>query len=597
MATAALTSTSTPSPPQLQIKIPSNASTRNIPPTKLLEDEEEDNTSCDPTSTNESSHANFRLGVEDSPELINELRFSIAHSRHASGKNSSRRQSSSKSRSSTNPRIPLTDEEGDIGFYNDNSQREEIGDPEEYLAAATITDCGDSVFDDILGNGAMASQYDACWEGEGSDANLSGIIAIQRVDSKDVIFDNRQKRAKVLGKYVMGDVLGEGSYAKVKEAIDQETLCRRAIKIMKKKKLRKIPHGEENVQKEIKMLKGLGAGHPNIMKLIEVFYNDEKGKIYIVLEYCCAVLKDMLEQSAAKKFPSWQAHFYFSQLIEGLEYLHCHRIVHKDIKPGNLLLDTTGVLKIADFGVAELLDQFAPNDMCRTSQGTPAFQPPEIANGLDEFPGFKVDIWSSGVTLFNFVTGSYPFEGDTIFRLFENIGKGEFTVPKGDVDPVLESLIVGMLATHVDDRITLLQIKDHDWLRKKHPMDAPPVTITPRDPDDPMMSTSVIPYLVDLHFGDDQTDQIVIDNESTAQENTENQYKNHGIKNNLITEHDLREQERIRETKRQERALQIPANYDSNGAEKPSRAHNIRNDKDKTTKCIKVKKMNNCSIS
>ena len=129
MATAALTSTSTPSPPQLQIKIPSNASTRNIPPTKLLEDEEEDNTSCDPTSTNESSHANFRLGVEDSPELINELRFSIAHSRHASGKNSSRRQSSSKSRSSTNLRIPLTDEEGDIGKVNLNLAQSQYGTP------------------------------------------------------------------------------------------------------------------------------------------------------------------------------------------------------------------------------------------------------------------------------------------------------------------------------------------------------------------------------------------------------------------------------------------------------------------------------------
>ena len=150
------------------------------------------------------------------------------------------------------------------GYYDQNCQREEIGDPEECLAAAS-NDCADSVFGDILGNGAMAAHYDACWDGEGSDANLSGIIAIQRVDSKDVIFDNRQKRAKVLGKYVMGDVLGEGSYAKVKEAIDQETLCRRAIKIMKKKKLRKIPHGEENVQKEIKMLKGLGAGHINVM--------------------------------------------------------------------------------------------------------------------------------------------------------------------------------------------------------------------------------------------------------------------------------------------------------------------------------------------
>ena len=66
------------------------------------------------------------------------------------------------------------------------------------MAAATITDCGDSVFDDILGDRGMASQYDACWDGEGSEANLSGIIAIQRVDSKDVIFDkkNGMKRKK-----------------------------------------------------------------------------------------------------------------------------------------------------------------------------------------------------------------------------------------------------------------------------------------------------------------------------------------------------------------------------------------------------------------
>merc|ERR550539_2111765 len=85
-------------------------------------------------------------------------------------------------------------------------------------------------------------------DGENLDS-LVGLMAVHRVDSIDVVFDNRQKRAKVLGNYVMGDVLGEGSYAKVKEAIDQETLCRRAVKIMKKKKLRKIPHGEENVQK------------------------------------------------------------------------------------------------------------------------------------------------------------------------------------------------------------------------------------------------------------------------------------------------------------------------------------------------------------
>lgn len=69
-----------------------------------------------------------------------------------------------------------------------------------------------------------------------------------KVDSDQVIYQ-KKKKCKMLGKYIMGDLLGEGSYGKVKEVLDSETLCRRAVKILKKKRLRKIMNGEQNVQR------------------------------------------------------------------------------------------------------------------------------------------------------------------------------------------------------------------------------------------------------------------------------------------------------------------------------------------------------------
>ena len=71
---------------------------------------------------------------------------------------------------------------------------------------------------------------------------------MQRVDSEEIIFTS-PKEPKIYGKYLFGGMLGEGSYGKVKEVLDIETLCRRAVKIMKKRKLRRIPNGEVNVKK------------------------------------------------------------------------------------------------------------------------------------------------------------------------------------------------------------------------------------------------------------------------------------------------------------------------------------------------------------
>ncbi|XP_022421434.1 serine/threonine-protein kinase STK11 isoform X6 [Delphinapterus leucas] len=360
---------------------------------------------------------------------------------------------------------------------------------------------------------------------------------IHRIDSTEVIYQPRRKRAKLIGKYLMGDLLGEGSYGKVKEVLDSETLCRRAVKILKKKKLRRIPNGEANVKKEIQLLRRLR--HKNVIQLVDVLYNEEKQKMYMVMEYCVCGMQEMLDSVPEKRFPVCQAHGYFCQLVDGLEYLHSQGIVHKDIKPGNLLLTTGGTLKISDLGVAEVgaptpkpgpgllttggtlkisdlgvaeaLHPFAEDDTCRTSQGSPAFQPPEIANGLDTFSGFKVDIWSAGVTLYNITTGLYPFEGDNIYKLFENIGKGDYTIP-GDCGPPLSDLLKGMLEYEPAKRFSIQQIRQHSWFRKKHPPAEEPVPIPPSaDCKDRWRGMTVVPYLEDLHGCADAADDELFD--------------------------------------------------------------------------------------
>ncbi|XP_039251629.1 serine/threonine-protein kinase stk11-like [Styela clava] len=317
-----------------------------------------------------------------------------------------------------------------------------------------------------------------------------------RVDSADLIF-NQRKQAKIYGKYLFGDMLGEGSYGKVKEVLDTETLCRRAVKIVKKRKLKRIPNGEANVKKEIELLHKLH--HKNVIELVEVMYNKEKQKLYMVMEFCVANVQEMLDSAPQKKFPVWQSHNYFCQLIIGLSYLHSQHIVHKDIKPGNLLIACDSTLKISDLGVAEALNMFSQDDKCRTSQGSPAFQPPEIANGHEFFPGFKVDIWSSGVTLYNFCTGLYPYEGNNIYQLFENISKGSYTIPD-ECDEHLQTVLHGMLEYDAYKRFDVNDIMATEWFRRKHPRLKPAIPVPAHaESQDPHRGMTVIPYIEDLH--------------------------------------------------------------------------------------------------
>jgi serine/threonine protein kinase len=163
-------------------------------------------------------------------------------------------------------------------------------------------------------------------------------VPIQRVSSEDEFnFYLKRKRAKFIGPYLFGDVIGQGSYAKVKECLDRRNLCRRAVKIMQRRRLRKTPHGEKMAATEIRILKKLN--HPNIIKLYDFIRNDEKQKLYLFIDLCVVSLQEMLDLDEQQKqlkiiksFPTWQAHGYFTQLISGIEYLHSKFIIHNDIK-------------------------------------------------------------------------------------------------------------------------------------------------------------------------------------------------------------------------------------------------------------------------
>ncbi|PAV86754.1 hypothetical protein WR25_17120 [Diploscapter pachys] len=348
------------------------------------------------------------------------------------------------------------------------------------------------------------------------DMDLDPVVTADRITSilkGDIIFDTMPpenfveeiysvKAPKVIRKYLFGDVIGKGSYARVKEVVEVDTLTRRAIKIIKEQRIRKIPNGHENVMREIQILRKVQ--HLNVIKLIEVFSDPTRGKMYVVMEYCIGSLQQTIDGEAEKRLEESEAHNYFKQLIAGLVYLHSLGIIHKDIKPGNLLLSTDLTLKISDFGVAEELSPFQGNDFCQTVQGTPKFQAPELVSGNSEFYyGHKADVWACGVTLYNMVSGLYPFEGEVIMRLFDNIASAPLEMPQNvKIEKHLEELLRGMMEKDPLKRWSTEKIQHSQWFRHKLARDLTYYKSQACYDADPRRPTTVHPALVEL-FGPD----------------------------------------------------------------------------------------------
>ena len=255
-----------------------------------------------------------------------------------------------------------------------------------------------------------------------------------------------------LSNYRLGKTLGIGSFGKVKVAEHILTGNKVAIKILNRKKIKQMEM-EEKVKREIKILRLFM--HPHIIRLYEVI--ETQTDIYVVMEYVrSGELFDYIVEKG--RLVEDEARHFFQQIISGVEYCHRHMVVHRDLKPENLLLDSRANVKIADFGLSNVMHD---GHFLKTSCGSPNYAAPEVISGR-LYAGPEVDVWSCGVILYALLCGSLPFDDENIPNLFKKIKGGIYTLPS-HLSPGARDLIPRMLLVDPLKRITIPEIRQHPW--------------------------------------------------------------------------------------------------------------------------------------
>lgn len=182
----------------------------------------------------------------------------------------------------------------------------------------------------------------------------------------------------------------------------------------------------------------------------------------MVLEYAGGELFDYIVNNG--RLQEDKARKFFQQIVCAVEYCHRHKIVHRDLKPENLLLDDQYNVKIADFGLSNIMTD---GNFLKTSCGSPNYAAPEVISGK-LYAGPEVDVWSCGVILYVLLVGRLPFDDEYIPTLFKKIAAGNYSIPNY-LSPGAVSLIKKMLMVNPVHRITIGEIRMDPWFTKDLP--------------------------------------------------------------------------------------------------------------------------------
>eukprot|EP00245_Coleochaete_scutata_P018607 TRINITY_DN9779_c0_g1_i1.p1 TRINITY_DN9779_c0_g1~~TRINITY_DN9779_c0_g1_i1.p1 ORF type:complete len:715 (+),score=145.64 TRINITY_DN9779_c0_g1_i1:73-2217(+) len=294
--------------------------------------------------------------------------------------------------------------------------------------------------------------------------------------SKQVLgFSEAPQQQRTIGEYIITQQIGSGSFSVVWKGRHKLTGAEVAIKEIPTAKLNKKLI--ESFDSEIDILQR--ANHPNIIQYIDLVRQPDR--LFVILEFCAGGdLSDFIKKHG--KVAESVARHFMRQLGAGLQVLRSNNLIHRDLKPQNLLLSTTdrgAVLKIADFGFARSLQ---PQGMAETLCGSPLYMAPEILQ-YQKYDA-KADMWSVGAILFELVCGRPPFGGENPPQLLKNIERSEARIPESVATNLSDSCINLcrlLLRKNPVERLSFEEFFHHPFLENpRSPSGPPPPMVTPR---------------------------------------------------------------------------------------------------------------------
>ena len=257
--------------------------------------------------------------------------------------------------------------------------------------------------------------------------------------------------------YIKGRFLGKGGFAKCYELICKDNNKIFAAKMIAKSSI-KTDRQRQKLTTEIKIHKS--CHHSNVVAFEHHFEDSEN--FYILLELCQN--QTLSELHVRRKIlTEIEVQCYIIQLVKALQYLHSHRIIHRDLKLGNLFLNDKMELKVGDFGLATKLDY--DGERKKTVCGTPNYIAPEVINSSGH--SYEVDIWAIGIIIYTLLIGKPPFETRDVKTTYGRIRKAEYIFPENcKISNAAKNLIRKILVVDAKNRPTLNDILFDDFFNQ-----------------------------------------------------------------------------------------------------------------------------------